>query len=318
LESNVHFPTDINLLWDAARKCLTLIGRLIKGERSCGWRKYKWWLSKTRGLFQAANRVMFRGGRNREQRLQERVLAYLKLSSQLSRKIKLSKGALRGLSGESLLKNLIYMELLYFEEMLDKHINLVRRRIIFKEEIPHEEKVFSLFEPYTRWVNKGKSSGRIELGLPIAIASDQYGFILEHQVMEKEVDVDVAVPLSERVLKWGKIDSLSFDKGFWSPENYRKLSHRVGKFVMPKKGRLDQQEQEREGSKEFKRLRYRHAAVESDINSLEHHGLNRCPDRGLPHFKRYAALGILSLNLHRLGNVLLRAAPESVRCKQVA
>ena len=318
LESNVHFPTDINLLWDASRKCLLIIGVLIEGQRSYGWRKYKAWLRKVRNRFITANRVMFRGGRNREERLQEIVLAYLKLSRQLSGKIKASKAKLGDLWAEDELKMLKYVELLYFEEMLDKHIDLVKRRIIFKEEIPHEEKVFSLFEPYTRWVNKGKAGGRVELGLPVVIASDQYGFILEHYVMAHEADVDVAVPLAERLLKWGRIESLSFDKGFWSPANYRKLCYRVGQLVMPKKGRLDKQERDREGSKEFKRIRQRHAAVESEINALEHHGLNRCPDRSLDHFKRYTALGILSLNLHRLGNVLLQADRKSARYKQAA
>lgn len=316
LESNVHFPTDINLLWDAARKCLEIVGVLIAGESSSGWRKYKWWLWKLKSRFIAANRVMFRGGRNREQRLQESVLSYLKMSLQISEKLKSSKDSLRELSTRDDVKMLKYMELLYFEEMLNKHIGLVKRRIIFKEEIPHEEKLFSLFEPYTRWVNKGKGGGRIELGLPICIASDQYGFILEHHVMEEEVDVNVAVPLAERVLTWGKIDSLSFDKGFWSPSNYRALCYRVGKLVMPKKGRLDKEESLREGDKEFKRLRCRHAAVESDINALEHHGLNRCPDRGLNHFKGYTALGILSMNLHRLGNALLEADRKLSRLKR--
>ena len=295
-----------------------IIGHLIEGQRSYGWRKHRDWLGKIKGRFNTANRVMFRGGRRREERLQESVLAYLQLSRQLSGKIKSSKADLRRLSVEGDIKMLKYMELLYFEEMLDKHIDLVKRRIIFKEEIPHEEKVFSLFESYTRWVNKGKAGGRIELGLPLAIASDRYGFILEHYVMEDEVDVDVAVLLGERLLKWGRIESLSFDKGFWSPQNYRRLCHRVGQLVMPKKGRLDKQETQREGNKKFKQLRHQHAAVESDINALEHHGLNRCPDRGLDHFKRYAALGILALNLHHLGNVLLEADRKPARRKQAA
>lgn len=318
LESNVHFPTDINLLWDASRKCLVLISHLIEGQRSYGWRKHKDWLRRMRGRFQSANKAMYRGGLRREERLQERVLSYLKISRQISGKIKATKSSLCAIATEDERKEWKYSELLYFEEMLDKHIELVKRRLIFKEDIPHEEKVFSLFEPYTRWVNKGKAGGRIELGLPLAIASDHYGFIIEHYVMEHETDVDVALPLSERVLRWGKIESLSFDKGYWSPENYRCLCHRVGRLVMPKKGRLDKQEREREGSKEFKRLRGQHAAVESDINALEHHGLNRCPDRGLVRFKCYAALGILSLNLHRLGMVLLEADQRSARRKRAA
>ncbi len=318
LESNVHFPTDLNLLWDAARKCLLITGRLIEGENSYGWRKYKSWLRKIRNCFLTASRVMSGGGRHREERLQESVLAYLKLSRQISGKLKATKAKLSALGAEDALKKIKYQELLYFEKMLDKHIDLVKRRIIFKEEIPHEEKVFSLFEPYTRWVNKGKSGHRIELGLPMVIASDQYGFILDHEVMLHETDVAIAVPFAERLLERFRIRSLSFDRGFWSPENYRRLSIRIEELIMPKKGRLNQQEQEREGRREFKQLRYRHAAVESDINSLEHHGLNRCPDRGVTHFKRYAALGVLALNLHRLGNVLLAADRSSARHTQAA
>mgnify|MGYP007059484285 CR=1 FL=1 len=52
-------------------------------------------------------------------------------------------------------------------------------------------------------------------------------------------------------------------------------------------------------------LRRQHVSVESAINALEHHGLNRCPDRGIAHFKNYTAVGVLAYNLHQLGNILL-------------
>ena len=45
--------------------------------------------------------------------------------------------------------------------------------------------------------------------------------------------------------------------------------------------------------------------MESEINSLEHHGLNRCLDVGLGGYRRYAGLGVLSYNLHVLGRELL-------------
>ncbi len=80
--------------------------------------------------------------------------------------------------------------------------------------------------------------------------------------------------------------------------------------VMPKKGKKNKAEQEEESSKTFKKLRHKHSAVESDINRLEHHGLDRCPDKGLNAFKRYCALGVLAANLHKLGNVLQEKAWE--------
>ena len=70
-----------------------------------------------------------------------------------------------------------------------------------------------------------------------------------------------------------------------------------------------------EHQNEFKRLRNKHSAVESNINELEHRGLNRCPDKGFKHFKNYIALAVCSYNLHRIGAELLRQ--ERLRLKQL-
>jgi IS5 family transposase len=46
--------------------------------------------------------------------------------------------------------------------------------------------------------------------------------------------------------------------------------------------------------------------LESEIHSLEHHGLNRCPDVGLAGCLRYVGYGVMSYNLHVIGQELLR------------
>jgi len=56
---------------------------------------------------------------------------------------------------------------------------------------------------------------------------------------------------------------------------------------MPKRGRKNAQEAEAESAKRFVALRKAHSAVESAINALEHHGLNRCLDVGLDGYTRY-------------------------------
>ena len=43
LESNVHYPTDCNLLWDASRKCIELLTKLYEGRSLSGWRKSACW-----------------------------------------------------------------------------------------------------------------------------------------------------------------------------------------------------------------------------------------------------------------------------------
>ena len=51
----------------------------------------------------------------------------------------------------------------------------------------------------------------------------------------------------------------------------------------------------------FISARYQHSAVESAINALEVHGLDRCLDHGIDGFKRYVALAVLSRNIQQLG-----------------
>ena len=115
-------------------------------------------------------------------------------------------------------------------------------------------------------------------------------FILNHIVMEKLTDDKVAVEIVATAKeKFPNISSCSFDKGYYSPQNRKELSEIVDTLVMPKKGRLNKLDAELEKSDEFIRIRKNHSGVESAINALENHGLDRCPDHGIDGFKRYVS-----------------------------
>ena len=75
--------------------------------------------------------------------------------------------------------------------------------------------------------------------------------------------------------------------------------------ALPRKGKRSQEVQALEASEDFKQARKNHAAVESAINALEVHGLDRCPDKGIEGFKRYVALSIVARNVQRLGAILI-------------
>lgn len=322
LETNVHFPTDYNLLWDSARKSVVIIEKIVEETQLDGWRKSYYWKRELSNRSRNIGNMSKRGGKNKEKRIKEAVRKYLRASKTVSKKIKETQ---EKVSDRLTSKVIILLQILhYYEEMLDKHIDLLERRIIKGATIPHSEKVFSIFEPHTEWINKGKFGKEVELGLRISIATDQYGFLLHHRVMEKEEDVRVAVEIGKRLIEKYSIKSISFDKGYWSNLNYEELKEIIDEVVMPKKGKLNILEQTRETDKSFKKLRKSHSAIESDINSLEYHGLNRCPDKGIKNFKKYVGLGVLSFNLHRLGNLLLeRERKEKInhqksRLKQAA
>ena len=317
LETDVHFPTDFSLLWDAGRKCVDLIQKYRDqfGYELPGWRKAKDWRRRLKGLERLTSKVVYGGGAHKEKRVKAAVRDYVNVGRELSAKVSKS---LLGLCDQAVDGN-HWETLVYFQGMLDKHLDLVERRVLHEEKIPAAEKIFSLFEPHTEWIQKGKQRPNVELGHRLLITTDQHELIHDYDVPVGEADVDQSVPVASRLLGRygeGQITSLSFDKGFTRAEDRELLSLYVPTVVMPKRGKKNAAETERESEKQFVALRRQHSAVESDINSLEHYGLNRCLDVGLAGYRRYVGLGVLSYNLHVIGRELLaraRARAETVR-----
>jgi len=326
LETDVHFPTDLNLLWDAGRKCVDLIEKYRDqfGYALPGWRKAQDWRRRFKTLERITSKAVYGGGANKENRVRRAVREYLAAGRDLSAKVHAS---LLGLCDQAV--EVAHWEALaYFHAMLEKHLDLVERRLLKEETIPAAEKVFSLFEPHTEWIQKGKQRPNVELGHRLLIATDQHQLLQDYDLPAcawpadrpgSGAEVDQSVPVADRLLGRygaGSIASLSFDKGFTRAEDRELLSLYVPTVVMPKRGKKTAAETARESQKRFVALRRQHSAVESDINSLEHHGLNRCLDVGLDGYRRYVGYGVLSYNLHVIGRELLaraRARSETVR-----
>ena len=100
------------------------------------------------------------------------------------------------------------------------------------------------------------------------------------------------------------LNSCSFDKGFYSPANKIELAKILDNVILPKKGRLTIEERSNECSEDFLQGKRKHSAVESGINALENHGLDRCPDHAITGFRRYVALAVFARNLQNLGNII--------------
>jgi len=88
-----------------------------------------------------------------------------------------------------------------------------------------------------------------------------------------------------------------------SPANQTDLKTLIEQVVLPKKGKLSKADQEREYAPEFKPAKKQHSAVESAINALEVHGLDKCLDHGIDAFERYVGLAVLSRNIQKLGTI---------------
>jgi transposase, IS5 family len=317
VETDVHFPTDINILWDATRKTLQQTHRLCELTKTSGWRQTDHLIKKVKSQYRTVQKMRDKNkrkndddGNNSSDGCFQATQTYIDTCADLFKRAMETATPFK----THLLYGGIAEDVVYFIEQGNKQIDQICRRCFKGESIPHEEKIFSLFEPHTEWIVKGKAGILQELGVRVCIVESSDRFILHHMVMENKTDDQIAVQITKETKdRFGMLKSCSYDKGFHSPENQEKLRKELDYVVLPKKGRRNSQEQAHEGSERFGELRQKHSAVESAINALEHTGLDVCRDHGIEGFKRYVALSIVARNIHRLGCILQEKELEKER-----
>jgi hypothetical protein len=311
VETDVHYPTDTNLLFDAIRKMISLIAIICSEVGITAWRQSHNNIIKVKRLLRSIQKLRRSTSKDeaKKQIRDQLIIAehqnYVEVCQDFVLRVKETIRILRELGILSMGQQ---VRLICIEEYIrhaERQIDQIQRRVVLDEKIPHDEKVFSIFQPHTEWISKGKAGVPQELGLSVCVLKDQYGFILHHQVMEQQTDSQVAVAMAQGAKdRFENLTSCSFDKGFYSPENKVQLANILDYVVLPKKGRLSAKDKQIEHSEEFVESRRKHSAVESSINALENHGLDRCLDHGLHGFKRYTALAVLARNIQLLGHLL--------------
>lgn len=305
VETDVHYPTDINLLFDAIRKIVFLTGGMCEEHGITEWRQYKHIFKKIKKEFNIVRKLKRSSSKKEELKAKREQLikeAHRHYTDMVEGYVHRAKETMDILTGMGICPIWRCMVVEHFISHAERQIDQIRRRVLEGETIAHDEKIFSIFEEHTAWISKGKAGVPQELGLGVCIVEDQYGFILHHHVMEKQTDVDIAVMMvAESRRRFPDLSVCSFDRGFYSPDNKKTLTEILDQAVMPKKGMLSKADMAIEHSDEFIQARHQHAAVESAINALENHGLDRCPDHGLVGFKRYIALAVLARNIQIIG-----------------
>jgi len=325
VETDVHYPTDTNLLFDAMRKAIHLLAVICSEIGITEWRQSHHNILKIKGLLRLIQQLKRSTSKddakkeNRDRFIVAEHQNYIDVCQGFIFRANETIRVLRDLGLVSVAQDFRLNTVEYYIRHAQRQIDQIYRRVISGEKIPHKEKVFSIFEPHTEWISKGKAGVPQELGLKVCVLRDQYGFILYHRVMHHQTDDKVAIPIvRETKDRFANLTGCSFDKGFYSPENKRRLSEILDYVALPKKGRLSVKDQELEQSEEFVKSRRRHPAVESTINALENHGLDRCLDHGLHGFKRYIALAVLARNLQILGHLIQQKELRSEKRRKAA
>jgi len=244
VETNIHHPTDANLIIDGVRKVLSFAKRLGQLFSVSPWRQANHHLKKVKQLhrqIQAACRSKKAEQQAKVKPLYDELLNHAVALAATAFDFKetleltaitdttLRRGAEKAMD-----------ELDFYLAATLYVCDLADRRVLKGEAIPHAEKIFSLFETHTEMINRGKSPYPFEFGHLLYLVEDQAHFIVDFKILENGViEPEILLPqmraLQRRVKN--KIKAASFDQGFYTPENLKGLQKIVETACLPPKGR---------------------------------------------------------------------------------
>ena len=315
VETNIHYPTESSLIVDGVRKIIERCVPLADALDAGGWRQHKHLLKNVKQIARQIGRIGSGKGPNYKQRLEKPYRQLLKQTQRILKRAEdLCEQALSQPAGELHLA-IQTASIKHFVELTKQVCDTARRRVLERETVPNEDKLFSIFEPHTQLYKRGKAGQPIQFGRLLLVYEDAAGFLVHQHLMDRDAqDVDVAVEQTRTLQKrlQGRIEEISFDCGFHSAENQTQLAEIVPLVCLPKKGRQQSVQQNESATDQFRQARRRHAGVESAIGALQAgNGLERCRDKTELGFERYVALGMLGRNLHTLGKLLIAQDNES-------
>ncbi len=318
--ADIHYPTDSGLIGDGLRTIVATARRLAGLLGVGGWRQHRHLLRAVKKHLRTINRIAAGKGRDFRKRIQDAYRVLFDASDRvIARATELLDPALIsvGLGSAMGAVEKLKTKLLDFVNLTIHACDQARRRVLAEEQVANDEKLFSVFEPETQLIKRGKVPQPVEFGHRVLIIEDGAGFVCHYAILPRGAeDREVLVGEMKQVQRRldGRIRRASFDRGFHSPENQRELAELVARPCLPVTGRIQAERQEREATVEFRRARRRHPGIESAIGALQSgNGQARCRDRTFGGYCRYVGLGVLGRNLHVLGKLLIaRGDPQCV------
>jgi len=202
-------------------------------------------------------------------------------------------------------------------ELGDRVIDQTRRRVIQGEQVPAEEKVYSIFEPHTDLIKRGKVRKPVEFGHKVFLAESAQGLITDYQVLEgNPADTShVRASLERHQELFGCAPDLyAADRGFHSTENLDECEKAgVSQVSIPQRGGQKTAEREAlERTSTFKKGQRFRAGIEGRISVLfRGRGMKRCRAHGRERFEVLVGAAVLANNLLRIAEMLRDTKPKS-------
>jgi transposase, IS5 family len=303
VQTNIRFPTDATLLWDCVRVLTRLGGRIVEQLPGLSERLH--------------NRTRF--ARRRMQELQRMTPAQRRLAQRptyrrlitVTTQVVANAGAVAKAAAaappEDEFARCRIAQLIAEIETYSGHatrvISQARRRVLEGEQVVAAEKLYSIFEPHTDLIKRGKLNTPVEFGHKVFLAESRTGLITDYQVLDgNPPDDPLLVPALERHCQlFGHLPRRSAaDRGFYSVANVAWADAAAAELVsIPQRGGHKTPERTAfEKSRAFKRAQKFRAGIEGRISVLARgRGMKRCRLHGRQRFELLVGAAVLANNL---------------------
>ena len=307
VETNIHWPTDSSLRWDTYRVLALLIEQAREIDPDAvGNRRLQ--TKKAKRLYAKISRMASKTPGSQErlrplyQRLIERVMSICQWSDRVRQS--LEEGCRKGRLSvvEHATAAGIAQEIAHYGRLGFRVIDQASRRVLDGEKVPNQEKLFSIFEPHTELLKRGKAAKPVEFGHMIQIQQVAGKFITDYDVFEnKPIEHELLLPALDRHRDLFGHDpkSLATDKGYYQDMAIiEQLNKKIEVVSIAKKGRRTEEQTRRESDRDFRFAQRFRAGVEGTISYLKRIlGLFRCFNKGWEHYVSTVGAAIFTHNV---------------------
>src|ERR1700737_3456861 len=185
VQTDIHHPTDNTLLWDVVRVVTRLIGRLAA---ALGRRRIKGFRDRTRSARRRMQEIQRMTSRQRQQQQTGRYRELIGIAEEVIESARTALRQTRKARGTDMISELAIAEtrkeIEHFCGLGDRVLNQSRRRVLDGEQVPAAEKLYSIFEPHTDLIKRGKVQTPIEFGHKAFFAESAHALIRKNEVWD--------------------------------------------------------------------------------------------------------------------------------------
>lgn len=323
VETNIHYPTDSTLLWDGVRVLSRLVREGLAQELPEAVLGFPNRTLRARRRMQEIARMRDRKGKR--QRAWRRTYAdLLAVTEEVVVHARVAATAAGATPVADPMRKLVidYLreQVEHYAKLTERVVDQTRRRVFAGETVAAEAKLYSLFEPHTDLIKRGKARKPVEFGHKVFLAESRCGFITDYRVLAgNPVDSDQVEPsLAEHQKQFAqRLDLYAGDRGFDSSQARTAADKaKVVRLCIPQRGgQLSAERAQEQKSRSFKQGQRFRVGIEGTISVLMRgRGMNRCRLSGRERFEMFVGAAVLAINLMRLAALLTgrkRRVPKS-------